>query len=127
MKTKIIRTIEYTDHDGLWLMEVYDDNNIIVTRSGESMEYHLPGEIKKITQDSEYVFFKMGNNYTYQFKFEHSDFLVGDIIDGGGEHVGEFAMHVFGEDMDEDDDTSAWRVLDAEDLGMWNTDNDEDL
>jgi hypothetical protein len=104
METKIIRTIEYTDHDGLWLMEVYDDNNIIVTRSGESREYHLPGEIKKINQESEYVLFKMGNNHTYQFKFEYNDFLVGDIIDGDGDHVGEFAMHVFGEDEIDNDE-----------------------
>jgi hypothetical protein len=117
MANELLRTINHTDYLGLWVMDVYQDGTVQVKRCGEVREYNLPKivEVKRGVEclDKElidesmraymesYVVITAVDGLTYQFKFEEENFLVGDIIDLDDEHVGEFAMHVFGEE-DED-------------------------
>ena len=81
-----------------WDMDVTYDHKIIVRGNGEQREYTAPQPIKKVEQDHEYVHLTFEDNGFLQFKFEEGHFLVGDLFDVEGEHKGEFASHVFGEE-----------------------------
>ena len=96
--TNIKREIEYTGFDGPWLMEITYDHKIIVSKDGEQREYDSPEPIIKIKHDTEYVFLRLESHNILQFKFEFDSFLVGDLFNPSfGEHIDEFASHVFGE------------------------------
>ena len=96
MKTKEIA------HEG-WQMIVHQDGTVKVTKAGETREYQISEPMSKIEQEKDYPEYvridvlddKIGY---YLFKFEDNDFFVGDIWTEDNVHLGEFAMHVFGEE-----------------------------
>ena len=82
-----------------WLMTIGFDNEVTVTCNGETRVYSIPEPITKIEHETEYVYLYVEGGKFYQFKFEVEDFLVGDIFTNEGDHIKEFASHVFGEDV----------------------------
>ena len=88
----------YMDSDVRWLLAL-DDQNVQVFCDGESRMYTIPEPVTAFQVEDEYVFIYVeGGNY-YQFKFECDKFLVGDVFDKEGNHLNDFACHVFGEDL----------------------------
>lgn len=81
-----------------WLMTIGFDNKVSITCNGETREYSIPEPITNIEHDTEYVFLYVEGGNFYQFKFEVENFLVGDLFNKDGEHLNDFASHVFGED-----------------------------
>lgn len=77
-----------------WIMCIDFDNNVEIICNGEMRTYTIPEPITNIEHDSDYVHLYVGDKF-YQFKFEVNNFLVCDIFDIEGEHIEEFASHVF--------------------------------
>ena len=77
------------------------DKSVKVICQGESRIYDILETIIFTEQKDEYVYLYVNNamygDMFYQFKFEEDCFLVGDIFKKNGEHIKEFASHVFGE------------------------------
>lgn len=87
-----------------WKMTVQEDGTVIVTKNGETRVYDIPEPILKAEQEKdypEYVRIDVQDNQIgfYLFKFEENDFLVGDRWSEDNVHLGEYAMHVFGENV----------------------------
>lgn len=100
MKTK---TISYQNGTERWLMTVYEDGTITVTCNGETRNYKLSEPMSRIEQEKdypEYVRIDVIDDEIgyYLFKFEFNNFFVGDKWTEENVHLGEFAMHVFGEE-----------------------------
>ena len=94
----IRKKIEYTGFDFNWLLTINFNNELTVTKDGESWTYDLEYNITKITHDLEYVHMELEGGGFYQFKFEIDSFFVGDLYDKDGTHLDSFASHVFGEE-----------------------------
>ena len=96
MKTKEIA------YEG-WQMIVHEDGTIKVTKDLETREYKISEPMSKIEQERdypEYVRIDVRDDEIgyYLFKFEHENFFVGDKWSEDNVHLGEYAMHVFGEE-----------------------------
>jgi len=97
--TNVRRQITYEGfNQERWLMTIGFDNEIQVFCNGESRMYSIPEPITRIEHDTEYVFLYVEGGKFYQFKFEVNNFLVADIFTNEGEHMDDFASHVFNED-----------------------------
>ena len=81
-----------------WGMTVQPDGEVLVQYGSENRFYSLDRPVQKVVHEEQYVYIHTDVNI-YQFKFEDNKFLVGDILDFDFEHLEEFAMHVFGEDV----------------------------
>ena len=88
-----------------WLMTIDPKHGTVrVLCMGEIRDYNIPSNISKVEHEGEYVYIYT-DLFMYQFKFEDSEFLVGDIFSlDGKEHHREFASHVFGEGIQLMDD-----------------------
>jgi len=94
----IRREITYKGFDGEWHLTVNSDNQLTVTKNGESRVYDLDYRTTKFDQNNEYVFLETDDGGFYQFKFEENNFFVGDLFDKDGTHLDSVACHVFDEE-----------------------------
>ena len=92
--------IEYEN----WKVEIKSDM-LIVEKFNEVREYDLPNW-KTVTHKGGYIYIILEDKTTLQFKMEEEDFFVGDKFDEEGEHIDTIASHVFGEDFDEEHNSS---------------------
>ena len=96
-----MKTKEFT-HEG-WQMIVHEDGTIKVTKDTETREYKISEPMSRIEQEKdypEYVRIDVQDDEIgyYLFKFEFDNFFVGDKWTEDNVHLGEYAMHVFGEE-----------------------------
>jgi len=90
-------THAYVDNGVRWLLSQYEQT-VRIFCDGESRVYDIPEKVVDFKCENEYVYIHVEGGNFYQFKFEVSKFLVGDIFDKDNEFVDSFASHVFGED-----------------------------
>ena len=89
----------YADVNVKWVMIVLKDSQkVMVFCDGELRYYDIDRPFVKMVHEDQYVYIYTDVNI-YQFKFEDSRFLVGDVLDFDFEHLEEYAMHVFHEDV----------------------------
>ena len=99
-----MRKIEY---DG-WTLEIKTPTTIVITKLGESREYNV-ATIVEVNNDEdmeEYVYLTHGDNAFTQVKFEVDNFLVIDLFDKNGNLLKEIGSHVFGEELELDEESN---------------------
>lgn len=75
---------------------------LTITKDGESREYDIKEKNYGIEYNEGEECFAIrtkGDGFYYHFKFEEDNFFVGDKYSNDDEHLGEFASHVFGEEV----------------------------
>lgn len=90
--------------EGFAWVVAFAGKTVTVNRKGETREYELPDKPLEVRRDGEYIYAQVhpegiAEPETWQFKLEDGDFLVGDVFNQNGDHLHEFASHVFGEDQ----------------------------
>ena len=87
---------------GKWGVIVTPENTVEVTRLKETRVYDLPSDIVNIkTNESDNDFQLTFKDETlFNFTFDE-DNLIGDHFDADDEHIDSFAMHTFGEDIED--------------------------
>jgi len=83
-----------------WLLAL-EDQQVQVFCDGMMRSYDIAETVTEFKADNDYVYIYVRHPEVkfYQFKFEADRFLVADVFDTEDQHIGEFACHVFGDEV----------------------------